>query len=100
MQTCDELRGRGNARNRHRRRYGRAVLRIGIARIGQFRTGSWIIIRNKVYDFSEWKDHHPGGLFVARMYAGEDATAELGDFHSKLAEKHMALFCVGDLVEG
>jgi salicylate hydroxylase len=59
----------------------------------------WIIIRNKVYDFTEWKDHHPGGPFVARMYAGKDATAEFGDFHSKLAEKHMAHFCVGDLVE-
>ncbi len=23
----------------------------------------WIIIRGKVYDFSEWKDHHPGGPF-------------------------------------
>ena len=57
----------------------------------------WIVIRNKVYDFTEWKDHHPGGPFVARMYAGKDATAEFGDFHSKLAEKHMAHFCVGDL---
>jgi salicylate hydroxylase len=57
----------------------------------------WIIIRNKVYDFTEWKDHHPGGPFVARMYAGKDATAEFGDFHSKLAEKHMAHFCVGEL---
>jgi salicylate hydroxylase len=58
----------------------------------------WIIIRNKVYDFSEWKDHHPGGPFVARMYAGKDATAEFGDFHSPLAQKHMAYFCVGDLI--
>jgi cytochrome b involved in lipid metabolism len=31
----------------------------------------WIIIRNKVYDFTEWKDHHPGGPFVARMYGGK-----------------------------
>jgi salicylate hydroxylase len=31
------------------------------------------------------------------MYAGKDATAEFGDFHSKLAEKHMAHFCVGEL---
>jgi salicylate hydroxylase len=59
----------------------------------------WIIIRNKVYDFTEWKDHHPGGPFVARMYAGKDATAEFGDFHSKLAQTHMAHFCVGELVE-
>lgn len=59
----------------------------------------WIIIRDKVYDFSEWKDHHPGGPFVARLYAGKDATAEFGEFHSRLAEKHMAHFCVGDLVD-
>ena len=58
----------------------------------------WIIIHGKVYDFSEWKDHHPGGPFVARMYAGKDATAEFGTFHSRLAEKHMAHFCVGDVI--
>lgn len=58
----------------------------------------WIIIHGKVYDFSEWKDHHPGGPFVARMFAGKDATAEFGTFHSRMAEKHMAHFCVGELV--
>lgn len=58
----------------------------------------WIIIRSKVDDFSQWKDHHPGGPFVARMYAGRDAATEFGDYHSKLAEKHMAYFCVGNLV--
>ena len=40
----------------------------------------WIIIDNAVYDISEWKDRHPGGPFVARMYAGKDATAEFGDY--------------------
>lgn len=59
----------------------------------------WIIIRGKVYDFSEWKDHHPGGPFVARMFAGKDATAEFGDYHSILAERHMAYFCVGTLID-
>jgi salicylate hydroxylase len=58
----------------------------------------WIIINGKVYDISEWKDHHPGGPFVARMYGGKDATAEFGTYHSKLAERHMAHFCVGELV--
>jgi cytochrome b involved in lipid metabolism len=51
-----------------------------------------------VYDFSEWKDHHPGGPFVARMYGGKDATAEFGEFHSRLAERHMENFCIGPLV--
>ena len=59
----------------------------------------WIIIRNKVYDISEWKDRHPGGPFMARMFAGKDATAEFGDFHSKRAELHMKHFCVGDLTD-
>jgi salicylate hydroxylase len=58
----------------------------------------WVVIRGKVYDFTEWKDHHPGGPFVARMYAGKDATAEFGDYHTPLAERHMEHFCVGPLV--
>jgi salicylate hydroxylase len=59
---------------------------------------SWVRIGDKVYDFSEWKDHHPGGPFVARLYAGKDATAEFGHFHSKQAMKHMKNFCVGPYV--
>ncbi len=58
----------------------------------------WIVIRDKVYDFSEWKDHHPGGPYVARLFAGKDATAEFGHFHSKGAMRHMAHFCVGSYV--
>ena len=76
----------------------RKVTRAEVAQHATFED-CWIIIRNKVYDFTEWKDHHPGGPFVARMYAGKDATAEFGDFHSTLAEKHMAHFCVGELVD-
>ena len=57
-----------------------------------------MVIRGKVYDFTEWKHHHPGGPFVARMYAGKDATAEFGDYHTPLAERHMVHFCVGPLV--
>lgn len=76
----------------------RKVTRAEVAEHATFED-CWIIIRGKVYDFTEWKDRHPGGPFVARMYAGKDATAEFGDYHSALAEKHMAHFCVGDLVE-
>jgi salicylate hydroxylase len=76
----------------------RKVTRAELARHATFED-CWIVIRNKVYDFTEWKDRHPGGPFVARMYAGKDATAEFGDFHSQLAMKHMAHFCVGDLID-
>ena len=76
----------------------RQVTRAEVARHNTF-DDCWIIIQNKVYDLSEWKDHHPGGPFVARMHAGKDATAEFGDYHTRLAQRHMAHFCVGDLVD-
>lgn len=57
----------------------------------------WVIILGKVYNITEWAPHHPGGAGVARMYAGKDATAEFGDYHSKAAVAHMAHFCIGDL---
>ena len=33
------------------------------------------------------------------MYAGKEATAEFGDYHSNEAVAHIANFCIGDLVE-
>ena len=33
------------------------------------------------------------------MYAGKEATAEFGDYHSTEAVAHMAHFCIGDLIE-
>jgi salicylate hydroxylase len=59
----------------------------------------WVIIRGKVYDITAWAPHHPGGGGIARMYAGKEATAEFGDYHSAQAVAHMAHFCIGDLVE-
>jgi len=76
----------------------REVTRAEVAQHATFED-CWIIIAGKVYDFTQWKDHHPGGPFVARMYAGRDATPEFGDYHSKLAERHMKHFCVGALVD-
>jgi salicylate hydroxylase len=63
------------------------------------RDDCWVIISGKVYDITEWAPHHPGGAGIARMYAGKEATAEFGDYHSAEAVAHMAHFCVGDLVE-
>ncbi|WP_309624645.1 cytochrome b5 domain-containing protein [Methylibium sp.] len=77
---------------------GRNVTRAEVAQHNRFED-CWIIIRGKVYDFNEWKDRHPGGPFVARMFAGKDATAEFGDFHSPLAVKHMTHFWIGDVVD-
>jgi salicylate hydroxylase len=63
------------------------------------RDDCWVIISGKVYDITQWAPHHPGGAGIARMYAGKEATAEFGDYHSAEAVAHMAHFCIGDLVE-
>ena len=57
----------------------------------------WVIISGRVYDITEWAPHHPSGAGIARMYAGKDATAEFGDYHSAEAVAHMTHFCIGDL---
>ncbi|MBN06820.1 MAG: monooxygenase [Rhodospirillaceae bacterium] len=59
----------------------------------------WIIISGKVYDITDWAPHHPGGAGIARMYAGKDATADFGDYHSANAVAHMRHFCVGKVIE-
>jgi salicylate hydroxylase len=76
----------------------RAVTREEVAQ-HKTRDDCWVIISGKVYDISEWAPHHPGGAGIARMYAGKEATAEFGDYHSAEAVAHMAHFCIGDLVE-
>ncbi len=63
------------------------------------RDDCWVIISGKVYDITDWAPHHPGGAGIARMYAGKDATAEFGDYHSSAAVAHMVHFCVGGLIE-
>jgi len=76
----------------------RRVTREEVARHNT-RDDCWIIISGKVYDITEWAPHHPGGAGIARMYAGKEATAEFGDYHSAEAVAHMANFCLGELVE-
>jgi salicylate hydroxylase len=76
----------------------RPVTRAEVARHNT-RDDCWIIVAGKVYDITAWAPHHPGGAGIARMYAGKEATAEFGDYHSAQAVAHMAHFCVGDLVE-
>jgi salicylate hydroxylase len=59
---------------------------------------AWVVIAGQVYDISEWKNRHPGGPFIARLYAGKDATAGFGQFHSRAAQRHMKNFLVGPFV--
>ncbi|KAI0702513.1 FMN-dependent dehydrogenase-domain-containing protein [Cytidiella melzeri] len=44
-------------------------------------TSCWVIIKDKVYDVTEFLPEHPGGTKVILKYAGKDATAAYEPIH-------------------
>jgi nitrate reductase (NAD(P)H) len=57
----------------------------------------WIIIKNKVYDCTEYLELHPGGLDSITINAGSDATEDFVAIHSTKATKMLEKFYIGDL---
>ncbi|GJE85999.1 FMN-dependent alpha-hydroxy acid dehydrogenase family protein [Phanerochaete sordida] len=45
------------------------------------RQSCWVIIRNKVYDVTEFLPEHPGGAKIILKYAGKDATDAFEPIH-------------------
>ena len=41
----------------------------------------WVTINDKVYDVTQWKDRHPGGVEVLRLVAGRDITVAFDTYH-------------------
>ena len=65
----------------------------------------WIVINDKIYDVTDFKDH-PGGHHIFAFYAGKDVTQILrredelfkeGHPHGEMVEKLMKSMCVGVL---
>ena len=60
----------------------------------------WIIIKNKVYDVTNFLNDHPGGAGALQAFQGVDATDGFLDVgHSATADAMMADFHVGDITE-
>ncbi len=57
----------------------------------------WIIIKNKVYDCTEYLELHPGGLDSITINAGSDATEDFVAIHSTKATKILERFYIGEL---
>ncbi|KAH9857912.1 FMN-dependent dehydrogenase-domain-containing protein [Lenzites betulinus] len=58
----------------------------------------WVIIKNKVYDVTEFLPNHPGGTKIILKYAGKDATSAYDPIHPPDAldknlppEKHLGV---------
>ncbi|CAA2965495.1 acyl-lipid (9-3)-desaturase-like [Olea europaea var. sylvestris] len=55
----------------------------------------WISIQGKVYDVSEWVNHHPGGEHPLLNLAGQDATDAFVAFHPGTAWQYLDKFFNG-----
>ena len=57
----------------------------------------WIIVKNKVYDCTEYLDLHPGGVASIVINAGADCTEEFFAIHSTSAVKLLEKYYIGNL---
>ncbi|KIX09415.1 uncharacterized protein Z518_00495 [Rhinocladiella mackenziei CBS 650.93] len=58
----------------------------------------WIIVHGKVYDITNYLDHHPGGGKILKEVSGQDATSAFEDVgHSDDARDLLARFHIGEL---
>jgi nitrate reductase (NAD(P)H) len=57
----------------------------------------WIIVKDKVYDCTEYLELHPGGIDSIIISAGQDATEDFVAIHSSKATKMLEKFYIGDL---
>ncbi|XP_078046400.1 cytochrome b5 isoform X2 [Augochlora pura] len=58
----------------------------------------WIVIRDFVYDCTDFLNNHPGGSDVILEYAGRDATLSfIGTGHSKAAKLSLERYLIGEL---
>ncbi|XP_015596998.1 cytochrome b5-like [Cephus cinctus] len=60
----------------------------------------WCVIRDIVYDFTDYLEQHPGGGELITEFAGKDGTVAFDDFgHSSDAKNDMKQYKIGELVE-
>lgn len=57
----------------------------------------WIIVKNKVYDCTEYLELHPGGVDSITINAGADATEDFVAIHSAKATKMLEKYYIGNL---
>ncbi|CAK9831762.1 Cytochrome b5 [Anthophora retusa] len=67
---------------------------------GKNGNNTWIVIYDKVYDVTTYRNKHPGGEELLEEYAGQDATRGFDEFgHSSDARRVLKKFLIGELVE-
>uniref|UniRef100_A0A182P0W3 Cytochrome b5 heme-binding domain-containing protein n=1 Tax=Anopheles epiroticus TaxID=199890 RepID=A0A182P0W3_9DIPT len=68
-------------------------------RNGKAGSPTWIVIRDVVYDVTQYMEDHPGGSELITEWAGKDGTKDFDDFgHSSDAMRLLKTMQVGVLV--
>lgn len=58
----------------------------------------WIIVRDMVYDVTDYVEDHPGGPELVTDFAGADGTKDFDDFgHSATAMEMLKQYKIGEL---
>ena len=70
------------------------VFRLTEVRKHNSRNDCWIIVKNKVYDVTNFINKHPVGYQAILNYAGTDCTMHLS-FHSNKARKILSKYLIG-----
>lgn len=69
-------------------------------RNGKSSDQAWIVIKDSVYDVTNYVDSHPGGAELVLEHAGKDCTKVFNDFgHSSDALKDLKKLKIGELVD-
>lgn len=57
----------------------------------------WIVVQDNVYNMTTFQNKHPGGRFVIKQYAGQDATEVFNAFHKEFdkVDKYAKLYLIG-----
>jgi len=60
----------------------------------------WMVVNDKVYDFTEFIEFHPGGYEIMLEHAGTDASNAFYDKgHSLDAVLMLDKYCIGELIK-
>ncbi|CAH0561032.1 unnamed protein product [Brassicogethes aeneus] len=60
----------------------------------------WVVIRDIVYDVTEYMEDHPGGSDLILEHAGKDGTKDFENTgHSNDAKKELKKYKIGEIIE-
>ncbi|KAF0699748.1 Aste57867_9675 [Aphanomyces stellatus] len=58
---------------------------------------AWLIVKNKVYDVTEYVEDHPGGLTILNDAGGDATEGFYGPQHPPTVAEHIMEYLIGEL---